>query len=339
MAERRTTRQDDRRRPTRQSDAPTRRADAPSRRADAPSRRTQTQTSSARRERSARGRADTGPNLRLIGLAVAAVALIGLFVFGVSACMRSCSGDKGEPAAQTTTVDATDAQDSGSASQEADTGNATENSGASGESATTQTTEPEEKPLSASSEAAIENPSAFKRILLTSTPRDQWSGGDVPLILQKDPQWATVKYADGVIGTHGCGPVCLSMAYVYLTGDTSMDPIAMCAFSEENGYVEAGVTGWRLMDEGAWQLGLTVHPVLTEVSGLRQALESGQILIQDCDPGDFTEHGHFILICGIDENDQLTIRDPNSWRNTQQTWDAQRVLDQHRNIWGFTYDG
>ena len=37
--------------------------------------------------------------------------------------------------------------------------------------------------------------------------------------------------------------------------------------------------------------------------------------------------------------DQLTIRDPNSWRNTQQTWDAQRVLDQHRNIWGFTYDG
>ena len=55
--------------------------------------------------------------------------------------------------------------------------------------------------------------------------------------------------------------------------------------------------------------------------------------------GDFTEHGHFILICGIDENDQLTIRDPNSWRNTQQTWDAQRVLDQHRNIWGFTYDG
>ena len=332
-----TRRTDDRTRPTRRASASDRYSSSYDRRArttarDAsPSRRTRSSDARRRGTRPERQRA-TGPlnpaTLRLLALLV----LIGLLVFAVTSCVRSCSSSDGdEPAASAETQQAADA----SSTEEAAT------DGEEGEGATAEPA-PEPEPVelpTANSEAAIENPAAFKHRLLTSTPRDQWANGTVPLILQKDPQWATTPYADGVIGTHGCGPTALAMAYVHLTGDTSYDPVKMCAFSEEMGYVEAGVTGWRLMDEGAANLGLTVHPVITTVEGLRQALEAGQVLVQDCDPGDFTEHGHFIVIVGIDENDQLEIRDPNSWRNTQKPWDAQRVLDQHRNIWGFSYEG
>lgn len=41
------------------------------------------------------------------------------------------------------------------------------------------------------------------------------------------------------------------MVYIALTGKTDKDPAAMAAFSEAGGYVEGGLTAWRLMTDGA----------------------------------------------------------------------------------------
>ena len=45
-------------------------------------------------------------------------------------------------------------------------------------------------------------------------------GGGVPRLLQWDQRWGYREYGDGIIGITGCGPTCLSMVYIYLTGDT-----------------------------------------------------------------------------------------------------------------------
>lgn len=339
MAQTRRTSPDDRPRPTRRTDAPARRSrsDGAGRRPDAtarttraagPSRRSadatrRTSRSGARGDGRQRDVVDSS-RLPAIAPLVLLGALAAILVFALASCVRSCvSGTREEPAAQADATEETEQPDEAAGADDA--GDAVETDGDAAAQGATK--EP----------ADVGGP--LKRHLYTSDPREGWGTGGIPVILQKDPQWAELPYADGTVGTHGCGPTALTMVYVGLTGDTSMDPPGMCAFSEENGYVEAGVTGWTLFDYGASQLGLTVHPVITTVTGLRQALEAGQVLVQDCDPGDFTEHGHFIVIVGIDENDQLEIRDPNSRRNTERKWDAQRVLDQHRNIWGFSYEG
>lgn len=169
----------------------------------------------------------------------------------------------------------------------------------------------------------------------TSTPRDQWRKGEVPHLYQIDAAWANVPYAGDTVGTSGCGPTSLAMVYVALTGDTDYDPPAMAQFSERNGYVEEGLTAWRLMTDGAAQLGLASCEVPASADRLAAELLEGRPVICTVGPGDFTETGHFIVVAGLADDGTLVVHDPNSAENSAKTWDAQRVLSQCRNLWAF----
>ena len=68
-----------------------------------------------------------------------------------------------------------------------------------------------------------------------STPKSAWKAGEVPALYQRDPAWADGTYAEDDFGTTGCGPTCMAMAYVALTGRTDMTPADMGAFSERLG--------------------------------------------------------------------------------------------------------
>lgn len=65
-----------------------------------------------------------------------------------------------------------------------------------------------------------------KRIDLTEDVEE----GEVPLLLQWDKRWGYDNYGDKLIGAAGCGPTCMSMAYIYLTGDTEKNPREMAEF-------------------------------------------------------------------------------------------------------------
>ena len=54
--------------------------------------------------------------------------------------------------------------------------------------------------------------------------------------------------------------------------------------------------------------------------------------------GDFTVTGHFIVLAGVNEDGTVEVRDPNSYRLTQQSWDIYDILDQTRDLWCFSYD-
>lgn len=171
--------------------------------------------------------------------------------------------------------------------------------------------------------------------LPTSTPKEQWCKGEMPYLYQIDPAWANEPYAGDTVGTSGCGPTSLAMVYVALTGRTDYDPPTMARFSEENGFVEEGLTAWRLMTEGAALLGLSSREVPASVDSLKAELAEGHPVICTVGPGDFTETGHFIVVSGVAEDGNLIVHDPNSAENSAKTWDAQRVLDQCRNLWAF----
>lgn len=169
----------------------------------------------------------------------------------------------------------------------------------------------------------------------TSTPRDQWGKGAVPHLYQIDPAWADAPYAGDTVGTSGCGPTSLAMVYVALTGKTDRDPAAMAAFSEQNGYVEGGLTAWRLMSDGARQLGLKSREVSASAAAVRAELAAGRPVICSVGPGDFTTEGHFIVLTAVDENGGIVVHDPNSEPRSHQSWDADRIISQCRNLWSF----
>lgn len=170
----------------------------------------------------------------------------------------------------------------------------------------------------------------------SSTPVSEWRRGEVPCLYQADPAWAGKPYAGGTIAENGCGPTCLAMAYVCLTGSTDYDPAALCAFAEQGGYVDGSDTSWLLMSDGARQLGLSSEQLPVSADAVRSALAAGEPVICSMGPGDFTTAGHFIVLAGLDDSGNVIVRDPNSAERTARSWDVDTLLSQCRNLWALS---
>lgn len=155
---------------------------------------------------------------------------------------------------------------------------------------------------------------------------------EVPLLLQWDKRWGYDNYGSKMIGSSGCGPTCMSMAYIYLKKDTDMNPRRMAEFAEENGYNAEAGTKWDFMTEGAEQLGLTGRKLGLDEAEIRGALDCGNVIICSMSPGDFTKGGHFILIRGYD-NRGFLVNDPNSRENSEKHWEFDRISYQIKCLW------
>ena len=169
-----------------------------------------------------------------------------------------------------------------------------------------------------------------------STVRDQWIKGRVPYLYQTDREWAGTSYAGSTVADSGCGPTCMAMVYVALTGKKDRDPAQMAAFSEQKGFIEEGMTRGAFMTEGARMLGLKSEELSADEQAIRSALAAGHPIIVSVSKGDFTTRGHFIVLEGVDAFGRILIRDPNSPERSAQAWDLSRILAQSRNLWAFS---
>lgn len=157
----------------------------------------------------------------------------------------------------------------------------------------------------------------------------------VPLLMQWDQRWGYRKYAGNLFGLSGCGPTCLSMVAVFLTGDLTMDPGWMGEFASEHGYgVEGSGSAWALFSEGGKELGFDVTEIPLDENRIAANLEVGNPIVAVMGPGDFTTSGHFIVLTGY-ENGKLKVNDPNSTENSEKLWDYGRISGQIRNLWVF----
>ncbi len=159
---------------------------------------------------------------------------------------------------------------------------------------------------------------------------------DFPLFLQWDKRWGYVSYGGSIIGLSGCGPTCMSMVLVSLTGNFDMTPAEVARFSEENGYyVEGSGTSWSLMTDGASALGLSARELSLDESVMKSSLDSGHPIICSMGPGDFTTQGHFILIYGYDAEGFL-VNDPNCISRSSRHWDFETLRGQIKNLWAYS---
>lgn len=159
----------------------------------------------------------------------------------------------------------------------------------------------------------------------------------IPLFMQWDERWGYAQYGTGCIGLDGCGPTCLSVVYVGLTGDTSMHPKAMADFSINNGYVtEDSGTKWALMTDGAESLGLTAQEIPLGEQQMANELKSGHPIICSVRPGDFTTTGHFIVIYKYKDG-LFYVNDPNSRKRSEKGYDFERLSVQIKAIWSYEY--
>lgn len=163
---------------------------------------------------------------------------------------------------------------------------------------------------------------------------DEEQPEDYPLFLQWDERWGYMPYgADGVMGTGGCGPTCLSMAVFYLTGNRECTPDAVARYSVEKGHYVNGVgTAWSLLEAYPQEYGLSVKHVYLGEENLKAELDKGNILICSVRPGDFTTAGHFIVIYGYDENG-FKVNDPKCIARSRVSWSYEQIQDDIKSTW------
>jgi len=158
----------------------------------------------------------------------------------------------------------------------------------------------------------------------------------VPHFLQWDERWGYYPYGSSVLGITGCGPTCLSMVAVGLTGNSAVTPAAVAAYSVQNGlYVDGVGTSWDLMTLGAQSFGLNCAEVGLSEDEMAAQLSEGHPLIASLGPGDFTSSGHFIVITGYYDG-KFTINDPNSKKRSEEDWYYSTLAPQIRSIWAFS---
>lgn len=168
-----------------------------------------------------------------------------------------------------------------------------------------------------------------------STPRSQWSAGTMPHIYQIDPAWSELSYAGGTIRENACGPTCLTMVYIFKTGHTDKTPVDICALAEAGNYAPTGATEWSFMTSGAWQLGLNGTQLYNDRESITQALRSGVPVIAAVRPGTFTNVGHYIVLYGIDDANQIGVYDPNSASRSARRWGVVEVLNEVEAMWAY----
>jgi len=163
-----------------------------------------------------------------------------------------------------------------------------------------------------------------------------YTPGSIPFFLQWDERWGYEKYGDDLIAINGCGPTCLSMVAVGLTADTSLNPKTVADFSYNNGYLisEQG-TSWALMSEGATLLGLDSQMIPADPSLLHNLLKEGTPIIASMSPGHFTTEGHFIVLYDIDDDDLVSVHDPDSITRSKKPWPLSTILDECKCLWQF----
>jgi len=156
---------------------------------------------------------------------------------------------------------------------------------------------------------------------------------EVPLFMQWDKRWGYKMYGDDVAGITGCGPLCLSMAAVYILQDDKYSPDYVMDFAMENAYcINGGGSSWTLISEGGKKLGMEVIEIPLDKNRVIKNLQAGNPIICSMGPGDFTYKGHFIVMAGC-ENGKIKINDPNSYVNSEKLWDWDDICNQIKNLW------
>lgn len=163
--------------------------------------------------------------------------------------------------------------------------------------------------------------------------------GEIPLLIQWDERWGYSDYGTSTIAVSGCGPTCMAMVAAGLTGDESVTPAKVAAYSEQGGYVnESNDTAWLFMEEAAGHWGLVPTQVMAEESAIEEELSAGHPIICSVGPGDFTRNGHFLVLTGY-EDGKLKIHDPFSKENSEKMWSYKKIKKQIQAIWSYTKAG
>lgn len=157
----------------------------------------------------------------------------------------------------------------------------------------------------------------------TSIQIPESAGGmSIPLYLQYDNKWGSVSFGGGTIASSGCGATSMAMVVTYLTGKQVTPDMVVSKIG--NRYYRPGEgQSWSMPGGVASIYGIKlVEQCTANAEKILQYLKKGYpVVVSTTGYGttqEFTKHGHYIVLRGLDENGKVLVNDPNDNTSTKQ---------------------
>jgi len=169
----------------------------------------------------------------------------------------------------------------------------------------------------------------------------------LPELYMDDPRWAyeNIGGYEEIIMTSGCGYVCLTMAYIGLTGDSSIDPVILARIAYENmltGKLSAGIYMEKIGDLCAL-IGLNgtyynydvkrEGKAIESIDEIAQLISEDSVLIAGMVGETFGSHAIVIREC---DGNNIYMNDPAVRENTEKTWTFDEIKSELKGIWVIT---
>ena len=154
--------------------------------------------------------------------------------------------------------------------------------------------------------------------------------------------YANVPYGSSNLAKCGCGPTSFAMVATHISVReiTPADAIAWCGNSY---YVSGAGTSWTYFSAAArhFNLNCTVTTSIS-IDEVANALHSGALVISSHRRGLFTNGGHYIVLSGIDSDDNITVKDPNKNNAVNKGYNNRKFTKSEinasaKNYWIFRY--
>ena len=163
------------------------------------------------------------------------------------------------------------------------------------------------------------------------------TGKNIPRFYQWDELWGYTVYSGTAFGLTGCCPTCLAMVYQGVTGNTDLSPYDLGEIAVRDGYAsEYEGTYANFLVEEASSLGLNVSEIDVTEKAMKNALESGEVVIVNFAPGIFTEYGHYVVITGMTQDGELIMNDPYSEERSNQTWSLRTIVEESQGLYAYS---
>lgn len=150
--------------------------------------------------------------------------------------------------------------------------------------------------------------------------------GDFVYFNQTDSAWNENGYQ---IASAGCGPTSMAVVISSLT-DAWVTPVDATVWAYEHGYYSTSGSAHALIPAMADAYGLNCKGAGTDYASIKKALKNGKPVVALMGPGYFTRKGHFMVLIGIDKNDNVTVADVGSRQRSAYKYALSDIINQSK---------
>jgi len=178
----------------------------------------------------------------------------------------------------------------------------------------------------------------------TKTIPNNGSSMNIVYFAQGQPsEWAGVPFGGKTIAYSGCSVTCLAMVISYLRSKESPSQwiypnYIVAAIQAKYGnynyfYVEAGQS-WDIFPAVAGIYKVNCNSI--DSSSIMNSLSAGMPVIMSCKPGEFTSHGHFIVLTGLTSDGYITVNDPSHPEKSYIKYPLSTIIREGKGWWSFS---